>query len=201
MPNFTFLMKYIENLEHKDIPLSIEKEARIALSHYPQLADTNISLKFKNDIKKSTMQAQPVFKSLLRPRKKRDYVIFISKKVKIEDEAFKITDIPSDVLIGWIGHELGHIMDYRDRSSLGLIWFGLKYLYFPKFIREAERAADTFAVAHGMGEYILKTKDFILNHAHISEIYKARIKRLYLSPEEIMILINENKIPEEELEN
>ncbi|MFD2828793.1 hypothetical protein ACFSYG_20105 [Leeuwenhoekiella polynyae] len=194
-------MKYIENLEHKDIPLSIEKEARIALSHYPQLADTNISLKFKNDIKKSTMQAQPVFKSLLRPRKKRDYVIFISKKVKIEDEAFKITDIPSDVLIGWIGHELGHIMDYRDRSSLGLIWFGLKYLYFPKFIREAERAADTFAVAHGMGEYILKTKDFILNHAHISEIYKARIKRLYLSPEEIMILINENKIPEEELEN
>ncbi|RXG12300.1 hypothetical protein DSM03_10671 [Leeuwenhoekiella aestuarii] len=194
-------MKYIENLEHKDIPLSIEKEARIALSYYPQLADTNISLKFKNDIKKSTMQAQPVFKSLLRPRKKRDYVIFISKKVKIEDEAFKITDIPSDVLIGWIGHELGHIMDYRDRSSLGLIWFGLKYLYFPKFIREAERAADTFAVAHGMGEYILKTKDFILNHAHISEIYKARIKRLYLSPEEIMILINENKIPEEELEN
>tara|TARA_R110000751_G_scaffold51190_1_gene112499 strand:- start:230 stop:814 length:585 start_codon:yes stop_codon:yes gene_type:complete len=194
-------MKYIENLEHKDIPLSIEKEARIALSHYPQLADTNISLKFKNDIKKSTMQAQPVFKSLLRPRKKRDYVIFISKKVKIEDEAFKITDIPSDVLIGWIGHELGHIMDYRDRSSLGLIWFGLKYLYFPKFIREAERAADTFAVAHGMGEYILKTKDFILNHAHISETYKARIKRLYLSPEEIMILINENKIPEEELEN
>lgn len=193
-------MKYIENLEHKDIPLSIEKEARIALSHYPQLAGTKISLKFKNDIKKSTMQAQPVFKSLLRPRKKRDYVIFISKRVKIEAEAFKITDIPSDVLIGWIGHELGHIMDYRDRSSLGLIWFGLKYLYFPKFIKEAERAADTFAVAHGMGKYILKTKDFILNHAHISEIYKARIKRLYLSPEEIMILINENKIPEEELE-
>lgn len=193
-------MKYNENLEHKEIPQSIEKEARIALSYYPQLAETNISLKFKNDIKKSTMQAQPVFKSLLRPRKKRDYVIFISKKVKIEAEAFKITDIPSDVLIGWIGHELGHIMDYRDRSSLGLIWFGIKYLYFPKFIREAERAADTFAVAHGMGEYILKTKDFILNHAHLSEIYKARIKRLYLSPEEIMLLINENKIPEEELE-
>ncbi|RXG27018.1 hypothetical protein [Leeuwenhoekiella marinoflava] len=187
-------------MEHKDIPQSIEKEARIALSYYPQLTETNISLKFKNDIKKSTMQAQPVFKSLLKPRKNRDYVIFISKKVKIEEEAFKITDIPSDVLIGWIGHELGHIMDYRNRSSLGLIWFGIKYLYFPKFIREAERAADTFAVAHGMGEYILKTKDFILNHAHISELYKARIKSLYLSPEEIMMLINENKIPEEELE-
>ncbi len=176
---------------NKVIPKVIQKEAEIALSYYPKLRETPIKFQFKKDIKKSTMQAQPVFKSLLKSRKKRAYVIFISKKIKIEDEAFKITDIPSDVLIGWIGHELGHVMDYRDRSSLGLIWFGLKYLYFPKFIREAERAADTFAVSHGMGEYILKTKDFILNHAHISEPYKARIKRLYLSPEEIMRLINE----------
>lgn len=180
------------NFSNKIIPQVIQKEAEIALSYYPKLRETPIKFQFKKDIKKSTMQAQPVFKSLLKPRKKRAYVIFISKKIKIEDEAFKITDIPSDVLIGWIGHELGHVMDYRNRSSLGLIWFGLKYLYFPKFIREAERAADTFAVSHGMGEYILKTKDFILNHAHISEPYKARIKRLYLSPEEIMRLINED---------
>ncbi|MFI8378790.1 hypothetical protein [Leeuwenhoekiella sp. NPDC079379] len=176
----------------KEIPKSIEKEVKIALNFYPQLTKTVIAFKFKDDIKKSTMQAQPVFKSLLRPSKKRDYVIFISRKVKIEQESFQITDIPSEVLIGWIGHELGHVMDYRERSSLGLIWFGIKYLYFPKFIKEAERAADTFAVAHGMGEYILKTKDFILNHAHISEAYKARIKRHYLSPEEIMQLINED---------
>ena len=179
------------DFSNKIIPEAIKNEAQTALSYYPQLRKTPIRFQFKKDIKKSTMQAQPVFKSLLKPRKRREYVIFISKKVKIEDESFKITNIPSDVLIGWIGHELGHVMDYRDRSGLGLIWFGIKYLYFPKFIREAERAADTLAVAHGMGEYILKTKDFILNHAHISEPYKARIKRLYLSPEEIMRLINE----------
>ncbi|EAQ50733.1 MULTISPECIES: hypothetical protein [Leeuwenhoekiella] len=177
-------------LKNKEIPERISHEIKIALSYYPELAETPIAFRFKKDIKKSTMQAQPAFKSLLKPRKKRSYVIFISKKIKIESESFKITDIPSDVLIGWIGHELGHIMDYRDRSSLDLIWFGIKYLYFPKFIREAERAADTFAVSHGMGKYILVTKDFILNHAHISAKYKARIKKLYLSPEEIMILIN-----------
>ncbi|MAW96699.1 MULTISPECIES: hypothetical protein [unclassified Leeuwenhoekiella] len=177
---------------NKIIPEVLKNEAQTALSYYPQLQETSIRFQFKKNIKKSTMQAQPVFKSLFKSRKNREYVIFISKKVKIEDESFKITDIPSDVLIGWLGHELGHVMDYRNRSSLGLIWFGIKYLYVPNFIREAERAADTFAVAHGMGEYILKTKDFILNHAHISEPYKARIKRLYLSPEEIMRLINED---------
>lgn len=187
-------------LTHKEIPDVLAQEIKVALSYYPELAETPIGFRFKKDIKKSTMQAQPAFSSLLNPRAKRKYFVFISEKIQIETESFKITDIPSDVLIGWIGHELGHIMDYKNRSSLGLVWFGLKYLYFPKFIREAERAADTFAVSHGMGKYILVTKDFILNHAHISAKYKARIKRLYLSPEEIMLLINENKNLEEELE-
>lgn len=187
-------------LTHKEIPDVLAQEIKVALSYYPELAETPIAFRFKKDIKKSTMQAQPAFGSLLNPRAKRKYFVFISEKIQIETESFKITDIPSDVLIGWIGHELGHIMDYKNRSSLGLVWFGLKYLYFPKFIREAERAADTFAVSHGMGKYILVTKDFILNHAHISAKYKARIKRLYLSPEEIMLLINENKNLEEELE-
>ena len=187
-------------LTHKEIPDVLAQEIKVALSYYPELAETPIAFRFKKDIKKSTMQAQPAFSSLLNPRAKRKYFVFISEKIQIETESFKITDIPSDVLIGWIGHELGHIMDYKNRSSLGLVWFGLEYLYFPKFIREAERAADTFAVSHGMGKYILVTKDFILNHAHISAKYKARIKRLYLSPEEIMLLINENRNLEEELE-
>ena len=187
-------------LTHKEIPDILAQEIKVALSYYPELAETPIAFRFKKDIKKSTIQAQPAFSSLLNPRAKRKYFVFISEKIQIETESFKITDIPSDVLIGWIGHELGHIMDYKNRSSLGLVWFGLKYLYFPKFIREAERAADTFAVSHGMGKYILVTKDFILNHAHISAKYKARIKRLYLSPEEIMLLINENKNLEEKLE-
>ena len=42
-----------------------------------------------------------------------------------------------------------------------------------------------------MKDYILATKDFILNHASISEVYKDRIKRLYLSPEEIMVLVED----------
>lgn len=64
-------------------------------------------------------------------------------------------------MIGWIGHELGHVMDYQERSGLNLLVFGIKYLTSNGFIKEAERAADTFAVNHGMSDYILATKDFI----------------------------------------
>lgn len=185
------------NLENKIIPQSIKKEALEALSFYPELYDTSIEFKFKDNIKKSTMQAQPRFTSFFKSKEKREYIILISRKIQIEGEKFTMDDIPSDVKVGWIGHELGHIMDYRDRTNVGMIIFGLKYLFSPLHIKEVERAADTYAIAHGMGDYILKTKNFILENANISEIYKQRIRELYISPEEVMELINENKVKEE----
>ncbi|WP_127844925.1 hypothetical protein [Psychroflexus aestuariivivens] len=183
----------MEAQEYHIYPESIEKEVKLALSYFPQLKEIPIVFKFKSDIKKSTMQAQPDFKSLLKPRSKRKYYIFISERFKISGTEFKTINVPSDVMTGWLGHELGHILDYQHRGKFNLIWFGLKYLYFDKHIIEAERAADTYAVQQGMAEYILKTKDFILNHAEIEEKYKKRIKRYYLSPEEIMQIVQENK--------
>ena len=178
-----------KNPEHI-IPEAITTEAKIALSHYPELENTRIEFKFKKDIKKSTMQAQPTVGSFIKRKGKRSYNIFISETVKISGDTFYTKDMPKDVLIGWIGHELGHVMDYKNRSNTNLIWFGLKYLLSDNHIAEAERAADTYAVKSGMEQYILITKAFILNQADIDESYIARIKKYYLSPEEIMEVIN-----------
>ncbi|SDH66415.1 hypothetical protein SAMN04489796_103422 [Winogradskyella thalassocola] len=174
--------------QHK-IPADIKINVTKALAYYPQLKDTKIEFRFKKNIKKSTMQARPTFGSFFKSRKNRNYVILISEKFKIADKEFLTRHIPDAIFIGWIGHELGHIMDYQNRSKLNLIWFGLKYLFSQNHIVEAERAADSFAVAHGMEDYILKTKDFILNNADITQSYKDRIKKYYLSPEEIMELV------------
>ena len=174
--------------QHK-IPKSIKENVETALSFYPQLEHTAIEFKFKKNIKKSTMQAQPKFASFFRSRKNRSYVILISETFKIANKEFSTRDIPDDIFIGWIGHELGHITDYQTRSNLNLMKFGFNYLFSESSIVEAERTADSFAVAHGMESYILKTKNFILNHADITQSYKDRIKRYYLSPEEIMELV------------
>lgn len=186
--HFSYSMKA---QEHHIYPDSLKDEIQLALDYFPQLTDVKITFKFKSDIKKSTMQAQPDFKSLFKARSKREYYIFISEKFKISDKEFKTVNVPSDIITGWIGHELGHILDYENRGTFNLIWFGLRYLYMEKHIVEAERSADTFAVNQGMEEYILKTKNFILNHADIDENYKKRIKRYYLSPEEIMQIVQE----------
>ncbi len=175
----------------KIIPKIIKEKVNKALSYYPELKNTSIEFKIKKNIKKSTMQARPIWAFLWKSRKNRSYIILISKKFKIENQEFNTLDIPSEVFIGWIGHELGHVMDYENRSKLSLILFGIKYIFSKKSIKEAERTADTFAVSHGMANYILATKDFILNNASIAQDYKARIIKYYLSPEEIMELVEE----------
>ena len=174
-----------------NIPVSIHDEIQTALEYYPELEKTPIEFRFKPNIKKSTMQARPTFGSFFRTKKNRKYVVLISETFKISDKKFLTTHIPSDILIGWIGHELGHIVDYQHRSKTNLIWFGVKYLLSDNHIVDAERAADTYAVSHGMEDYILKTKDFILNHAEITQAYKLRIQKYYLSPEEIMDIVND----------
>ncbi len=190
-----------ENVVHQNnkiIPAQIAEEAKTALSYYPNLKDVEIEFRFKDEIKKSFMQAQPKFTNLFKGRNNRSYYIFMSRKLSIEGDHFSMNEVPSDVIIGWLGHELGHIMDYREKSAVGLMIFGMRYVTSSQYIKEAERAADTYAVNQGMGEYILKTKNFILNNSDLSDAYKKRIARLYLSPEEIVVLVNKL---EEDLED
>jgi hypothetical protein len=170
----------------KTIPAVIEKNVLVALSFYPELKSTPIRFVFKQRIKSSVMQAQPVFRSLLNRRKNRSYQINISAMFKLTHTAIPIHQIPDAILIGWIGHELGHIMDYENRSNLGLVGFGISYVLSPAYVRKVERIADAYAVSHGLGPYLIETKQFILNHAELPQAYKDKIARLYVSPEEIV---------------
>lgn len=173
----------------KTIPKNIKNEVELALMHFPELKDIPIEFKFKKNIKKSVMQAQPTFKDIFNSKENRSYKVLISEKFKITGEEFKTVDVPSEVLVGWIGHELGHIMDYQERSGFNLLGFGIKYVLFKDYVKTAERAADSFAVRRGMSDYILKTKRFILDNSEINPTYKERIKQYYLSPDEIMEMV------------
>ena len=173
------------------IPDSIFEEAQIALAHFPQLNEVNIHFKFKKKIKKSIMQAQPRFKSLFRARQKREYVILISESFKISDTVYLTRNMPSEIMIGWLGHELGHVLDFESRSTLGLIGFGISYLFSTSYLKDAERRADQFAVNSGLEKHILATKNYILNHADLPEKYKNRIRKYYQSPDQILQMVND----------
>lgn len=180
-------------LHNKIAPDLIKPEVTKALSFYPELKDTPIEFKFKPSLKKSLMKAQPKFSSLFKNKKNREYVILMSKNFTLDGLQLDFNSIPKNVLIGWLGHELGHIMDYQSRSNLNLITFGVRYFFSGNFIRKAERTADLFAISHQMEPYILATKNYILNHSDLSEKYKSRIQKLYLSPDELLALAKKEK--------
>lgn len=176
---------------NKDIPDEIREVALLALSHYPELVDVEIDFQFQNKIRGSVMQAQPKVGSLLFDnRANRSYRIKISRYLELLDEMIPIEELPHDVLLGWIGHELGHIKDYVDRSMANMMAFGLRYFLSNKFVTQAEIAADSHSVSNGLGKAIIATKDFVLNHDRLPESYKNKIRALYMSPGEILSLVD-----------
>jgi hypothetical protein len=171
---------------NKQIPAAIEKNVLKSLSFYPELKNTAIHFLFKKNIKSSVMQAQPVFTTLMGKRKNRRYRINISQCFSLVQSRLPILEIPDDVMIGWIGHELGHILDYEGLSNAGMISFGYQYYFHSSFVKHAEMMADSLAVERGMGNYLVATKRFILDHAELPQSYKDKIRRLYLSPDVIV---------------
>ena len=160
-----------------------------ALDYFPELEDVHIDIRIKNDIEGSFMQAQPIFRSMLGGRKKRKYKIKISRYLIIERNVKDVAYIPHDVLVGWIGHEMGHLIDYLPRTNLNLIWFGIRYVFSKKFMAEAERRADIFAIERGFSSFLIKSKNYILEQTSLPEKYREKIRKYYLSPEEVMMYL------------
>lgn len=180
--------------QNKLVPELLREEILLSLSFYPELLATTIQFVIVDPaIRSSVMQAQPELKTILKSEGQRSYRIRISRNFVGDSDSLPIETIPQKILIGWIGHELGHIMDYLDRNALQMAQFGIGYVTSRRYLMQAERRADLFAISHGLGDYIVATKNFILDHAELPERYKAKIRRLYLSPEETLLLIEEYK--------
>ncbi len=184
--------------KNKEIPNVIHDQVLYALSYYPELKDVHIRFRFKQKVKGSTMVARPEPASLIGRRKNRQYNILISSLFELKHTALPIHQLPDSILVGWFGHELGHIMDYERRSTWNIIGFGLSYVLSKKYLQRAEQTADRFAIEHGMAPYIIETKHFILDNADIPDAYKEKISRLYLSPDEIEDQVRELEEQHEE---
>ena len=178
-------------LKNKVFPLVIEKNIRQALAHYPELDETSIRFKFTEKLNKSIMAARPTIGSLFKHRKNRTYNVLINPTFKLDYGAASIHHIPDSVMVGWIGHELGHIMDYEQKSMWKVMGMGISYVLSDNYIRQAERVADQHAVDRGMGSYLIRKKSFILNHDELPRAYREKIENYYLSPRDISELVAE----------
>lgn len=170
---------HFEGIESDKVRACFQK----VIERYDMLHHHDITVK-QRGIQGATMQAQPVFsvKGMLKGVKK--YQVKLDKFVR-DSKGISVEDLPEDVLTGWFAHELGHVVDYQPYTNLQMLTYGIRYLLSPNFKRQAEYAADYIAIAHGFKEEILASKHFLLDNEQLGKDYKEKIKKYYLSIEDV----------------
>jgi hypothetical protein len=170
----------------KIIPPEIELECLTALSFYPELKNTDIEFRFGN--LNFTMLSQPKFKSILYDRARRQYLITIQKQ-GLTKKSIDWRQLSFNAMVGWIGHELGHVLHYSHKSSGGILFVGMKY-GVPGYRRKIERFTDQLAIQHHLGYALYEGVTYTLDSSHASEHYKQSQEKFYLNPDEIIARIH-----------
>ena len=137
----------------KIIPAEIELQALRALSHYPELTATKIRFKWYKS--KTAHSSRPDFRTILRKRTKRTYVICISTEVPDFYFPGMQAQLPYNAQVGVLGHELGHTAKYLQTRFWGLLATGVRYSLSGKFVIATEHETDQTTIAHGLGWQLL----------------------------------------------
>jgi hypothetical protein len=166
---------------NKLIPKEVELECLTALSYYPQLKNTHIVFRFGKT--SSTMVSRPKLNSILKKNAKREYQVII-KKPGASNIGLEWTELSFNSMVGWIGHELGHITHYDHKGFAGIAIMGIKYA-FPNYRRRMERFTDQLAIKHDLGSALYEGTEYMINSSNATQKYKRRLQKFYLSPVEI----------------
>jgi hypothetical protein len=161
-----------------------------AILRFSELAGVTIHL-VQREIPSSSMRAQPILNTSFLTTKNREYKVEVALVSKIDLQTL-MEDLPYEVLIGWFAHELGHICDYKNRSALSMVAYGVGYVMSGAYKIKAEQRADKLAIANGFGKEIINTKRYMLNHANLSGRYRKQLEKYYYSPEDIENIVKNN---------
>lgn len=178
------------NVKFKHIDQQFVRDCFIeALKGFPRLHKHKIILQ-QRSVASTNMRAQPLINFRFFSRAHRSYKIEISNHPNFAKYLI-LEDLPSEVLVGWFAHELGHVKDYLERNAFEMIKFAIGYWLFFNYRVGAERKADIYAIQQGYAEEVMATKKYILQQSRLPSHYKDRIERYYLSPEEVAIMIKQ----------
>ena len=162
----------------------------IAISYYPELKNAKIRFREKNI--KTTMASIPRMDFIFHSKRSRTYHIYIDNSIK-KGKGLLLRDIPFNAQIGVIGHELGHLSDYEDRTAVGIVILGIGYL-FPPFHRKLEHKVDEITIAHGLGYQVEAFSDFVFNQAAVNDRYRKFKSRYYYDPRQLTRLLEKYPI-------
>ena len=185
----------------KKFPEEIKSQVLTALSYYPQLKDTRITFRFRK--RKTPLTSRPRILQVFLPKKWRAYVITISTETIESLTPILFSKLPYNAQIGVLGHEIAHIVDYKDKTSFQLISLGFK-LGNPSFTDEFEFKTDERAISFGLGFQLFNWSSFVRKSLGIIEWKGAsqaldtgnfpEVNQRYMNPETIKNYMAKNPI-------
>lgn len=170
----------------ENVPDEINDVFYYTLSFFPELKTTPIEFYFQ--AVGTTVQVRPAVWSLLHPRDRRTYQVFINSARNFDGVFFN--DVPPKGQIGILAHELAHILDYRNKNFFQIIGTGLRFAS-NKARASYEQSVDLLTIHKGFGEHIYRWTYYLENKSMASDSYKAFKDLIYFSNAKINVLISE----------
>ncbi|WP_430409354.1 hypothetical protein [Kordia sp.] len=174
---------------NKSIPEYIKFEVIKALSFFPELQNTHIIFQLSNKTEKSIMKTRVSLTSLFLNVSKRTYVVVISNNFHLQDKKIEMSYIPKDVLVGWIGVELGKILAYETASNYQVLSYLFSSHFSKKFVKKKELKANRCA-RRRMKAFVVAARKFILNKSDLPNQVIEKVNKMYTSPAFIVNFIN-----------
>lgn len=153
----------------RNIPQKYMRDVVLALSYFPELADSRILFKYKKI--KGTMNARPGMLNLFRHPSNRKYILALNNN-KGKYEGVSLDSLSVNARIGWFSHEIAHIYTYYLMNNYQTLLFSIKYLAVPKFVKKTERYTNSVAIARGLAFAIYEGENYLLKDNKISDYYK-----------------------------
>ena len=166
--------------KNKIIPAEYRSQILLALSFYPQLKNTKIEFLVEPAV--IPISSRPKPSTVFYSKANRWYCIVISNGGMEGMEEALLENLSFDAQVGVIGHELGHTVYYKDRSSASLVGLGIAYP-FNKFRMKFERETDRRTIEHGLGWQLLKWAEELRPPGTSTDF----LDTYYLTPEEIRL--------------
>jgi len=148
-----YVMTYSKPTKYFELK-SFEGPALAALQSYPELRETRIQF-ISVEKNKTAHQAIPKLSTLFLPKSLRVYQIKMTYHLEGAVDSTSYRNLTYDSQIGVLGHELAHILDFVDESSIQLIRKGLDYLNDEQYRVEYERATNCIAINRGLKDKIM----------------------------------------------
>jgi hypothetical protein len=183
--------------KNKQYPAQYERQILIALSYYPELKNTPII--FRTRIMHTIGFTRATWTGVFEPREKRHFVIAISEGTEPALTPLLFKNLSFNAQVGVIGHELGHVVEFSNMTTLQIIAHAIKNVS-AKYIDRFEYGTDSICIAHGLGYQLLEWSSFVRRKMNRKNwmgpdyIHRPMPRERYMNPSTILKRINDDPV-------